>query len=108
MDVASFFSKWLKDLASDQKPAGEIPMFIPDVRKEQGSPASPTSAGWGDVAVIAPWTMYMVYGDKRLLETQYPSMKAWVEYIVKKAGDSYIWKERKYIWRLVVLSSSGQ
>ena len=34
----------------------------------------------------------MVYGDKRLLETQYPSMKAWVEYIRKKAGESYIWK----------------
>jgi alpha-L-rhamnosidase len=44
------------------------------------------------VAVIAPWTMYLVYGDKNLLETQYPSMKAWVEYIRKKAGDSYIWK----------------
>ena len=48
--------------------------------------------GWGDVAVIAPWTMYQVYGDKNFLENQYPSMKAWVEYIRKKAGDSYIWK----------------
>ncbi len=37
-------------------------------------------------------TMYTVYGDKRLLETQYPSMKKWVEYIRKRAGDSYIWK----------------
>jgi alpha-L-rhamnosidase len=36
--------------------------------------------------------MYLVYGDKKLLATQYPSMKAWVEYIRKKAGDSYIWK----------------
>jgi alpha-L-rhamnosidase len=92
MDVASFFSKWLKDVASDQKPAGEISMFVPDVRKAQESTSSPTSAGWGDVAVIAPWNMYLVYGDKRLLETQYPSMKAWVEYIRKKAGDSYLWK----------------
>ena len=24
---------------------------------------------WGDVAVIVPWTMYQVYGDKKLLET---------------------------------------
>jgi alpha-L-rhamnosidase len=36
--------------------------------------------------------MYLVYGDKRFLENQYTSMKAWVEYIRKKAGDSYIWK----------------
>ncbi len=50
------------------------------------------SAGWGDVAVIAPWTMYLVYGDKGLLRNQYPSMKAWVDYIKKKAGNDYIWK----------------
>jgi alpha-L-rhamnosidase len=36
--------------------------------------------------------MYTVYGDRKLLETQYPSMKKWVEYIRKKAGDSYQWK----------------
>jgi alpha-L-rhamnosidase len=27
-----------------------------------------------------------------LLETQYPSMKKWVEYIRNKAGDTYMWK----------------
>lgn len=92
MDVSSFFTKWLKDIAADQKPAGEIPVVIPDILDKQGSTTTQPSAGWGDVAVIAPWTMYTVYGDKRLLETQYPSMKAWVEYIRKKAGDSFIWK----------------
>jgi alpha-L-rhamnosidase len=92
MDVAAFFSKWLKDIAADQKPAGEIPMFVPDIRREDGLTSSPTSAGWGDVAVIAPWNMYLVYGDKGVLERQYPSMKAWVEYIRKKAGESFIWK----------------
>jgi alpha-L-rhamnosidase len=92
MDVAAFFTKWLGDLAADQRPAGEIPVVIPDVLNKQGSPTASNSAGWGDVAIIAPWTMYLVYGDKRLLEVQYPSMKAWVEYIRKKAGDSFIWK----------------
>ena len=51
-----------------------------------------TSAGWGDVATIAPWTMYNVYGDKQILVTQYASMKAYVDYIRNKAGDSYLWK----------------
>ena len=31
--------------------------------------------------MIIPWTMYLVYDDTRLLERQYPSMKAWVEYM---------------------------
>jgi alpha-L-rhamnosidase len=93
MDVSSFFTKWLKDVAADQKPAGEIPFVIPDILNKQRSLTGGTSAGWGDICVIAPWTMYQVYGDKKLLETQYVSMKAWVEYIRKKAGNSYIWKD---------------
>lgn len=80
-DVAAFFTKWLKDLALDQRPAGEVPFVIPDVLNPQNSETASTSAGWGDVATIAPWTIYQVYGDKDILETQYPSMKAYVEYI---------------------------
>jgi alpha-L-rhamnosidase len=91
-DVSSFFTKWLKDVAADQKPGGEVPDVIPDVLNKQGATTAQPSAGWGDVAVIAPWTMYLVYGDRRLLENQYPGMKAWVEYIRKKAGNNYIWK----------------
>jgi alpha-L-rhamnosidase len=93
MDVSSFFTKWLKDISADQKPGGEVPDVIPDVLNRQGALTAQPSAGWGDVAVIAPWTMYLVYGDKRFLENQYQSMKAWVEYIRKRAGDAYIWKD---------------
>lgn len=92
MDVSSFYTKWLKDIAADQKPGGEVPDVIPDILNKQGSLTAHPSAGWGDVSVITPWTMYMVYGDIHFLENQYQSMKAWVEYIRKKAGDSYIWK----------------
>ena len=92
MDVSSFFAKWLKDVATDQKPGGEVPDVIPDILNRQGSATAQPSAGWGDVAVIVPWTMYLVYGDKHFLENQYPSMKAWVEYIRTRAGDSCIWK----------------
>ncbi len=91
-NVSPFFTKWLKDVAADQKPGGEVPDVIPDVLNPQNAKTASPSAGWGDVSVIVPWTMYIVYGDKRLLETQYPSMKKWVEYIRKKSGDSYLWK----------------
>jgi alpha-L-rhamnosidase len=93
MDVSAFFTKWLKDVAADQRSGGEVPDVIPDVLNPQGSATIRPSAGWGDVSVIAPWTMYLVYGDKRLLKTQYPSMKAWVDYIKKQAGDNYIWHD---------------
>ncbi len=53
-DVASFFTKWLKDVALDQKQGGEIPDVIPDVLNRQNATSAAPSAGWGDVGVIVP------------------------------------------------------
>jgi alpha-L-rhamnosidase len=90
MDVAGFFTKWLGDVAADQQADGAVPHVVPDVltRPEKSESAS---AAWADAAVIIPWTMYLSYGDERLLERQYPSMKAWVEYMRAKAGDKHLW-----------------
>ncbi len=75
-DVHNFFTKWLKDVAADQLPSGLVPWVIPNVLGPRGA-----STGWADVATIIPWNMWLAYGDKRILEDQYPSMKAWVEYM---------------------------
>jgi alpha-L-rhamnosidase len=90
MNVAGFFTKWLRDLAADQYKDGRVPTVIPDT----GNPNQPPrpAAGWSDAAVIIPWTMYISYGDKRILEEQYPSMVKWVEYERQRAGSEYIWK----------------
>ena len=92
MDVAGFFTKWLRDVAADQLENGSVPHVIPDVLSEPGRPQA-GSAAWADAAVIIPWTMYLSYGDRRILETQYPSMAAWVEYMRRRAGDDFIWSE---------------
>ena len=90
MDVAGFFAKWLRDVAADQHENGSVPFVVPDVLS-QGGQFSGGSAAWADAAVIVPWTMYLSYGDTRVLETQYPSMKAWVEYMRRQAGDGHLW-----------------
>ncbi|MDP4209566.1 MAG: family 78 glycoside hydrolase catalytic domain [Bacteroidota bacterium] len=87
-NVAPFFTKWTKDIAADQLPNGKVPHVIPDVLKGEGG-----STAWADVSIIIPWTVYRVYGDTRILETQYPSMKAWVDYMKNRAGDDYLWTE---------------
>ncbi|MFS8501848.1 MAG: family 78 glycoside hydrolase catalytic domain, partial [Caldicoprobacter sp.] len=87
MNVASFFTKWLKDLKADQLSDGGVPFVIPDVLGEDRH----SSAAWGDAAVICPWTIYLCYGDKKILEEQYDSMKAWVEYIRKQGDNEYLW-----------------
>ena len=85
-NVAPFFTKWVRDLAADQLPDGKVPHVIPDVLKGNGG-----STAWADASIIVPWTNYLVYGDKRILEVQYPSMKAWVEYMKNRAGDDLLW-----------------
>jgi alpha-L-rhamnosidase len=90
MDVAGFFTKWLKDLAADQIDSGSVPHVIPDILSTPGSPSA-GSAAWADSAVIIPWNMYSLYGDVRLLEQQYPSMARWVEYERTRAGADLVW-----------------
>jgi alpha-L-rhamnosidase len=80
--VQAFFSKWLKDVAADQLLNGSVPFVVPNVL---GTGAA-GSAGWADVATIAPWTMYVAYGDRQVLATQYPSMKAWVDFMLKQSA----------------------
>ncbi|HEY4788559.1 MAG TPA: family 78 glycoside hydrolase catalytic domain [Bacteroidales bacterium] len=87
-NVASFYTKWLRDLAADQLPNGRVPHVIPDVLNGDGG-----SAAWADVSIIVPWTVYRIYGDTRILEEQYESMKAWVGYMKTNAGDDYLWTE---------------
>ncbi len=86
MDVAAFFTKWLKDLASEQSANGSVPPVIPNILGE----AAAGAAGWADAATIIPIDMYQVYGDRRILETQYESMKAWVEFI-KSNSPNNLW-----------------
>jgi len=90
-DVAGFYAKWLQDLALDQLDDGSVPDVIPNALTHKKRAGSSGSAGWADAAVVVPWTVYLVYGDLRILEQQYASMKAWVEYIRRTAGDKHIW-----------------
>jgi alpha-L-rhamnosidase len=85
-DVSAFYTKWTKDIAADQLPDGKVPHVIPDVLNGGGG-----STAWADAALIVPWTTYLSYGDKRILEVQYPSMKKWVDYMTARAGDDFLW-----------------
>ncbi len=91
MDVNGFFAKWLADLSTDQDPSGSVPWVIPNPLGGDSTQFAGT-AGWADAAVIVPWTMYLTYGDRRLLERQYPSMRRWVDYARRQAGPDLIWR----------------
>jgi alpha-L-rhamnosidase len=90
-DVAGFYTKWLRDLAADQKSSGAVPHVLPNVLDRRSPTANAASAGWADAAVIVPWMVYLCYGDTRILEQQFASMKAWVDYMSNRAGRTYLW-----------------
>jgi alpha-L-rhamnosidase len=75
-DVQAFFTKWLVDLDEDgQRPDGQFPCVAPvKVAGADGGPA------WADAGVICPWTIYSVYGDRRVLEQHYEAMKRFIEF----------------------------
>jgi alpha-L-rhamnosidase len=89
--VNNFFTKWLKDLSLDQINTGSVPHVIPNPLGDKGWAAG-GSAGWADASTIIPWEMYVVYGDKRILEAQYPSMKAWVGYMQSQSTNN-LWNK---------------
>jgi len=62
-----FFTTWLADLAADQKPNGSVPHVIPDVLTH-GRETGGGATGWATPPSSSPWTMYLTYGDTRLLE----------------------------------------
>jgi len=86
-NVDGFLAGWLRDLAADQKPDGDLPNTIPDWRHIRLESFSESRSGWGDSSVIVPWTLYLSFGDKRVLEDQYPSMKKWVEWLRSRNPD---------------------
>jgi alpha-L-rhamnosidase len=92
-DVASFFSKWLDDVADAQLPSGAFTDFAP--RLDRDWAAAPA---WGDAGVIVPWTIYKMYGDTGVLERNFGSMKAWMDFLAatnpgglraQQLGDNY-------------------
>lgn len=82
-DVAAFFTKWCIDLADSQCKDGAFPHVAPDVIRDNGRGC----AAWADAGVICPWTVYLCYGDTRILERQYDSMKRWIAWQKKQSKD---------------------
>ncbi len=86
MDAAGFYTKWLKDLAADQEENGSIGDVIPSI-------LGGGKTGWADAGVVIPWVLYLNYGDVKVLENQYESMRKWIAYMENAAGDDYLWTE---------------
>ncbi|HEY3268831.1 MAG TPA: glycoside hydrolase family 78 protein [Armatimonadota bacterium] len=80
MDTAAFFTKWLVDV-DDAMRDGAFTDVSPDVAGGAGT------AAWADAGIICPWTIYEVYGDKRVLERHYAAMARYVRWMERNSKD---------------------
>ncbi|HUM83091.1 MAG TPA: family 78 glycoside hydrolase catalytic domain [Lachnospiraceae bacterium] len=87
LEPYAFYAKYLHDMAEEQKSLdGKVPQVVPSVGNTD------TSSVWGDAACIIPWNLYSFYGDISILQDQYESMKAWVEYVRGVDGSHHGWR----------------
>lgn len=110
MNVRPFFAKWLKDQTIEQYASGKVGITFPstssmhdpetvrEIQKrdpymaiagpEGNGNIGEDSVGWGDSAVWIPYQMYLMYGDRSILENQYETAKKWTDYSLRCMKDA--------------------
>lgn len=87
-DMNSFLSRWIENVEEEQQEDGQIPCVVPynlsyqNVLKMQGGE---NSAGWSEACIIVPYTLYLNYGNKSVLEKHYSMMTKWMNYVEHRA-----------------------
>ena len=89
MDMAAFFTKWVRDIREAQAEDGRFPDVAPHPfdpnQRFSGNP------GWADAGVMIPWLHYVNYGDRDLLEEHFEAARRYVDWIVSNNPD-LLWR----------------
>lgn len=116
MDSGSFFHHYMKNMQAEQEKCnGDITFFVPrpKVKKEEHTNPFYLDSGaavWGDAATLIPWRLYQFYGDKAMLEEQYPVMKAWVDYEYERTKENeipYLWQNDRQLGDWLALDNGN-
>lgn len=79
-DTSAFLSSWLRDLEHDQRDAGGVvPIIVPNLPGQPDDRMTRPMAVWADSSIITPWDLFNASGDTAILETQWESMKLWLD-----------------------------
>ena len=104
MDCNAFFSKYLYDLALEQKRLdGKVPNIVPTFGFKQDG-----SSAWSEAATVIPWNLYLHYGDKAILEQQLESMVDYIGYIRKQDDGSRLWNTGFHFGDWLALDGKGE
>ncbi|MBI4910642.1 MAG: family 78 glycoside hydrolase catalytic domain [Acidobacteria bacterium] len=81
--VGGLYNSWLANWRDSQDASGSLPHTAPNYPNQGGG-----GPMWGGMVVTLPWQMYLQYGDRRVLETNYPMISKWLGYLASETqGD---------------------
>ena len=80
--AAAAYTKWMNDIRDEQRDSGEIAAIIPT---SGWGYAWGNGPAWDSAHVLIPWYVYQYRGDRRILETNYESMKRYVDYVASRS-----------------------
>jgi alpha-L-rhamnosidase len=95
-DIAAFSQKFIQDIVDAQTTSGAFTNVSPNTLPFAGGGTQGTSAwnegmvgapGWGDAGVIVPWTTWVQYGDRTVIERNWDAMQRWMEFIESRNPD---------------------
>ena len=91
-EVAPLYVNWLQAWNDVIQKDGGLPHTAPTPWSAGGGPY------WCGFVVQAPWRVYMDFGDKRLIERCYPTMRHWLDYVDAYTVDGLLgqWPETSY------------
>ncbi|MBC7362037.1 MAG: family 78 glycoside hydrolase catalytic domain [Candidatus Aminicenantes bacterium] len=84
-DMAAFYTNFLRNIRDVQGEDGSITDTVPHIWGSR--PADPA---WGTAYPLIAWYMYRYYGDKRILEEHYDSLKKYVEFLRSRAENGLV------------------
>ncbi|MES2419276.1 MAG: family 78 glycoside hydrolase catalytic domain [Bacteroidota bacterium] len=77
-DGITVYEKWMGDHRDEQQPNGVLPDIIPTGGWGYGTA---NGTDWTSTIAIIPWEIYKFYGDSKLLNDNYESIKKYVNYV---------------------------
>jgi len=83
-DIDAFSHKFMHDVTDAQTPEGNFTNVSPDSMRGSRSQGAP---GWADAGVIIPWTVWMQYGDRAIVERNWDAMQRFMDFIAKENPD---------------------
>lgn len=95
MDARAFYEKWMADIGDCQDTlSGHIQYTAPYLRSGGGP------GGWGCAIVEVPYQLYRHFGDTKILESYYPQMLRYIDYLEAHSEFSLVTSDKAGEWCL--------